>query len=246
MAVPVFAAEWTGNELIAPMQGFFVTATGNDKKAGTITMNYDDLVRTSTTDHSVNAGAMYAPKRVKAENNPEVIKIWAESSKYNDKLVILAREDFSTGFDNGWDGENINEVGDVPLIYALREDGTKDDISAIPYYEGTVVGFHKGEDNTYTFSFQYDGDEILYLNDLQAQESTLISEGNTYSFWTDENDAETRFIISATPIAKNPTGIEGAEANSDNAAIVRKVIINDKVYIIRGGRVYSAVGGLVK
>ena len=244
VVVPIHSSPYTGDSLIAPMQGFYVDNTGKDKEAGTITMDYATVVR-PTRDRNIVAGAMHAPKR--AENEPAVMKIKATGSRYSERIVILEREDFSTGFDNGWDGKNLNEPGVAPILYALRADGTKDAVSAIPAYEGTVVGFRKGEDNAYTFSFEYDGDETLYLNDLQTQTSTLIDAEHTYAFSTESNNAEARFIISATPIQQMPTGI-GNDANDANDGIVkvRKVIINDQLYIIRGGRMYSAEGQMVK
>lgn len=242
IAMPINSAIYTGNYLIAPMQGFYVDNTSGS--AAAVTLKYDELVRPSGSHTDIVAGAMHAPKRaVAAENEPAVMKIKATGSRYSERIVILERGDFSAGFDNGWDGKNLNEPGVAPILYALREDGTKDAVSAIPTYEGTVVGFRIGEDNNYTFSFNYDGEDIWYLNDLKEEKSTLIDAANTYSFVAEAGDAEARFIISATPIAKMPTGCGqiGAEAEK-----VKKVIINDQLFIIRAGRMYNAVGSIVK
>lgn len=242
IAMPINSAIYTGNYLIAPMEGFYVDNRGHD--AATITLKYDELVRPSGSHTDIVAGAMHAPKRVAAEAEPDVMKIKATGSRYSERIVILEREDFSAGFDNGWDGKNLNEPGVAPILYALREDGTKDAVSAIPSFEGTVVGFRQGEDNQYTFSFNYDGEDIWYLNDLKEEKSTLIDAANTYSFVAEAGDAEARFIISATPIQKLPTGI-GNDAN-DAMVKVRKLIINDQLFIIRAGRMYNAVGSIVK
>lgn len=242
IAMPINSAIYTGNYLIAPMEGFYVDNTSGS--AATITLKYDELVRPSGSHTDIVAGAMHAPKRVAAEAEPDVMKIKATGSRYSERIVILEREDFSAGFDNGWDGKNLNEPGVAPILYALREDGTKDAVSAIPTYEGTVVGFRIGEDNNYTFSFNYDGEDIWYLNDLKEEKSTLIDAANTYSFVAEASDAEARFIISAMPIQKLPTGI-GNDAN-DGMVKVRKLIINDQLFIIRAGRMYNAVGSIVK
>ncbi len=243
VAMPINSAIYTGNYLIAPMEGFYV-----DNRSGseaTITLKYDELVRPSGSHTDIVAGPMHAPRRAQAaDDQPAVMKIKATGSRYTERVVILEREDFSEGFDNGWDGKNLNEPGVAPIIYTLRTDGTKDAVSAIPYFEGTVVGFRKGEDNLYTFSFDYDGDETLYLNDLQAQLSTLIDSENTYTFATDANDNEARFVISATPIAKTPTDI-GPGADSPST-LTRKILLNDHIYIIREGRMFSMDGRLVK
>lgn len=240
ITVPINSAPYTGNGLIAPMQGFFVTTNGGAE--GTITMNYNDLVRPSGEHTDIVAGPMKAPKRI--EERPEVMKIRAEGSVYNDRVVILSREDFSQGFDNGWDGKKMSFGNASPSVYVINEEGGYDAVSAIPEYEGTVVGFRAGTDSEYTIRFEYDGEEMLYLNDLQEQEATPIDSMRTYTFTAEAGDNEARFIISATPVQKVTTGVDPASGGQD--AKVRKVIINDHIYIIRGGRMYSVDGALVK
>ncbi len=242
ISVPINSAPYTGNGLIAPMQGFFVTTYNG--AAGSITMNYDALVRPAGSHTDIVAGPMYAKKQ---EIKPEVMKIRANGTQYSDRVVILAREDFSEGFDNGWDGEKLSFGAEAPSVYVINQEGGYDAVSAIPGFEGTLVGFRAGTNNSCTMSFEYDGDETLYLNDLQAQMSTLISEENNYTFTTSAGDSEVRFIISATPIQKVPTGI-GNDANDANDAMVkvRKLIINDHVYIIRSGRMYGVDGQMIK
>lgn len=239
IAVPINSAPYTGNGLIAPMQGFFVTTNGG--KAGTITMNYDALVRPSGSHTDIVAGPMKARKQ--DVNKPNVMKIHANGTQYNDRVVILAREDFSEGFDNGWDGEKLSFGAEAPSVYVINEQGGYDAVSAIPGFEGTLVGFRAGTNNSCTMTFEYDGEEIWYLNDLQTQQSTLIDSELTYTFSTSSYDNEARFIISATPIRKITTGNESVGAE---AAKVRKLIINDKLYIIRGGRMYSVDGAMIK
>lgn len=237
--VPLFSALYVGNALIAPLQAFFVTTV--DGSAGTITMNYDELVRTTTNDHSVNAGPMHAPKRVNEEENPEVMKIWAIGAEYSDRLVILEREDFTTGFDNGWDGEKKSFSDVAPSVYVIAET-EKDAVSAVPDYEGTILGFLAGIDTQCTMNFDYNGEENWYLNDLKEEKSTLITNENSYSFSCSSTDAETRFVISKSPIHKVPTGIE----NVTDGANARKQMINGALYIVRDGRIYNAEGALVK
>ena len=241
VTIPVNAAKYTGNELIAPLQAFFVTTVGVGGRAGTITMNYDELVRTTTHDHIINAGPMHAPKRVNEEEDPEVMKIWAIGAEYSDRLVILEREDFTTGFDNGWDGEKKSFSDVAPSVYVIAET-EKDAVSAVPDYEGTILGFLAGIDTQCTMNFDYNGEENWYLNDLKEEKSTLITNENSYSFSCSSTDAETRFVISRTPIHKVPTGTENVSAGTN----ARKQMINGVLYVIRDGRIYNAEGSLVK
>lgn len=243
VAVPIHSAPYTGNDLIAPMQGFYVDNTSGS--AATVTLKYDELVRPSI-DRTIIAGPMHAPKRTQdEENRPTVLKLWANGAVYNDCAVVLEREDFSTGFDNGWDGKKLSfgEVG--PSVYVINSLGTPEAVSAIPDLEGTLVGFRAGTNNTCTMSFEYNGEDTFYLNDLQAQQSTQIASENSYTFTCTAGDNEARFIISATPISKTPTDVEPLTAHP-SPLTVTKVLLNNHIYIIRDGRMFSMDGTLVK
>ena len=243
VSVPIEAADFTGDHLIAPLQGFYVD--NRSGSAATITMKYDELVRPSGTRTQIIAGQMHAPKRTQAtENDPVVMKIWANGSVYNDRLILLERSDFSTGFDNGWDGKKMSFGTYAPSVYMYNADNKAESVSAISDLEGTVVSFRAGkEDSQYTFTFEYEGEGEWYLNDLKEEQSTLISTENTYAFTADENeDAEARFVISKTPIKKITTGVDVGESGVN----ARKQIINGTLYIVRDGRIYNAEGAVVK
>jgi hypothetical protein len=221
------------DSVISSMQGFYVKNTSGS--AQTLALSYADHVRPARTTDAILNGPMRARKE---ELSPEVMRVMVNGSRYGTDLYLLSREDFS----RGWDGENINEAGAGPLMYTLREDGTKDAVSAIPAFEGAVVGFHAGEDSEYTFSFSYNGNEVWYLNDLLTETSTLISAENTYTFATTDDDA-VRFVISATPLAKTPQGVESIQPS---AVSVQKELINDQLYIKVDERMYDATGKLVE
>jgi len=195
-AVPIHSSPYVRDSVISSMQGFFVkNSTGSSQ---TLRLSYDDHVRPARATDDIRNGAMYAPKRIQTAE-PEVMKVIVQSNKGGATLYLLAREDFTRGYDDGWDGENINEAGAAPLLNSPREDGTKDAVSAIPAFEGAAVGFMTGEEDEYTFSFDYNGFGKWYLNDLKAETSTRIKAQNTYTFHPTGNDMK-RFIISATPL----------------------------------------------
>lgn len=245
LTLPIHSAKYTGDSLIAPMQGFYVDNTAGS--AGSITLSYDAVVRPSGT-RNIAAGPMHAPKRTQAQqadNHPVVLKIWANGAVYNDRAVLLERSDFSLGFDNGWDGKKLSfgEVG--PSLYVINPLGEPEAVSAIPDLEGTLVGFRAGTNNTCTMSFEYNGEDTFYLNDLQSQQSTQIASENSYTFTCTAGDNEARFIISATPISKTPTDVESLTAHL-SPLTVTKVLLNNHIYIIRDGRMFSMDGMLVK
>lgn len=247
VAIPIYAAPYTGDDLIAPMQGFYVDNTSGS--AATITLKYNELVRPSV-DRSIIAGPMHAPKKgvlenAQEDNRPVVLKLWANGAVYNDRAVLLERSDFSTGFDNGWDGKKLSFGEAGPSVYVINTLGEPEAVSAIPDLEGTVVGFRAGTNNTCTMSFEYNGEDTFYLNDLQAQQSTQIASENSYTFTCTAGDNEARFVISATPISKTPTDVEPLTAHP-SPLTVTKVLLNNHIYIIRDGRMFSMDGMLVK
>ncbi len=242
IVLPINSMPWTSPTVtvIPSMQAFSVYVTAASQ---TLTMDYNRLVYNPAVNGAATIVPNRAPRRYTEEEAPAVLKIRVSGeSGYSDQIVLLSREDFTFGYDNGWDGRKIMGDDAAPQLYTITQDG-KMSIDCTPLIEGTLVGFNPGEaDPFYTIRFDYDGDETLYLNDLQMQLSTPIDAEHTYSFSAYANDAESRFVISATPISQTATGIDRTETVSE----LRKIIIHDHLYIIRQGRIYTAHGQLVK
>ena len=210
----------------------------------TLTLNYDRLVRTLPTEPNLNE-TKRAPRRTPVERTavPQM-RITLKDETTRENLYLFSGEQFSEGFDNGWDGVyNAGEAGYMQ-IYMLSPIGNLE-ISAQPEMEGTTFGFTAGSREVYTFSFKYVGNEELYFNDLKEKKSTLINDENEYTFTAQEGENGIRFMISATPYNSQQiaTGMTDLDAEAPK---VQKIIYNDKLYIIRGGKVYSAEGQLVK
>lgn len=236
---PIHSASYTGDWQIPSMQGFYVST----ETAGTLHLEYDRHVRPSDS-RTIVSNPMYAPRRAAAESGePNVLKIFARGSRYQDKLVVLEREDFTRGYDSGWDGEAWGGGTLSPMVYVTGE-GREDAVSAIPEFEGTVVAFKAGEDNEYRFEFIYSEDaEPLYLFDTENNTYTQIMTGNAYYFTTSDKAAHSRFILTR----KAPQIATGTELTSDGeSAKARKLLIEDKMYILLNGMLYDATGKVVK
>ena len=233
-----------GTAIIPSMQAFSVYTSGGNPE---ITLNYKRLVYDPAEADEVTPGANKAPQRVGAETyDIEKMRLYVNAeSGYGDMLYMHEREDFVEGFENGWDGRKLFGADVAPQLYAVTTDGNMA-INCVPDWEGTVLGFKKGtEDNVYTFTFEYEGENTWYLNDLREQTSTLISSESRYMFMASDEDMAARFIISRTPIHSTPTGIEQSAISGQKSA-VRKIVIDDHVYIIRNGKMYSAEGVMVR
>ena len=171
------------------------------------------------------------------------MKIFARGSRYQDKLVVLEREDFTRGYDSGWDGEAWGGGTLSPMVYVTGE-GREDAVSAIPEFEGTVITFRAGEDSEYRFEFTYSGEtDPLYLYDMDNNTYTQIMTGNAYYFTTSDKDPHSRFILTR----KAPQIATGTELTSDGeGANAKKLLIEDKMYILLNGMLYDATGKVVK
>ena len=229
-------------KVIPGTQAFLVRATAEH---GTVTLDYKKHVYDpAIANKGVDVTPTRAPKHNTDNLSTRLKLVVVGEGIYKDETQIHERADFSFGHDAGWDGYKINGNAHSPQLYTVSN-AKQMSVNAIPDMEGTVVGFRKGsDDDIYTFSFIYDGEEEYYLNDLKEQTSTLISNENTYMFSAESGDAEARFIISASPIAPVITGVEQTSSKQDAKA--RKVMINDHIYIIRGGKMYSIDGAMVK
>ena len=239
-AVPVNSSPYTGDSLIAPMQGFYVR--NKLATAGTINIDYDDVVR-PTGSRNINAGQMHAPKRVTEEvADPTVMKIYVSGTENDDRVVLLARTDFNRGFDNGWDGEKfqVNAVTTAPRLFAINETGGKEEISAIPEFEGTVIGFRPGTDDNYKISFEYSGNETLYLKDTKNDALTLIDNESEYNFTSNGENEDSRFLI-----YKAPAITTGVDETGDGFR-AHKQVIDGTLYIVRDGKIYDVLGKMVK
>ncbi len=242
VTVPIHAASYTGDSLISSLQGFFVTSNGS---AGTLHLDYDRHVR-PTKNRNILSGPMHAPKRYADSNEPEVVKIKVSGENYDDRLVLLARADFSAGFDNGWDGDKWDGNASALYIYTTDSEGTENSVSAVPELEGTIIGFRAGEDDAYTLNFEYlNSDEPLYLYDVENNTYTQIMTGMTYRFFTTDNEKHERFIITRSNGQEVATGVESSSGSLDRSK-AKKLLIEDKMFIIVNGMLYDATGKVVK
>jgi hypothetical protein len=171
----------------------------------------------------------------------ELIRIRVADSQTHTDLYLFEGEQFSDEFDNGWEAKYMSSDGRSAKLYAETAIGQMA-VVAQPEYEGTILGFAPGKETEYTFTFSGPTTDY-YLNDLKEKKSTLISEGERYLFNFEEGDTN-RFYISKTRIDA-PTIATGTE-NTGDGVKARKVLVNDKLYIILNGKVYSAEGMKVK
>jgi hypothetical protein len=245
VTVPIHSAPYSGDDHIPSLQGFFVTSNGS---AGTLHLDYDKLVRNRTRTSALS-GAMHAPARraVASTNEPTVLKIKVSGTNYDDKLLLLEREDFTSGYDKGWDGDKWDGNESALYLYAPDNAGTENSVMAVPELEGTIIGFRAGEeDDAYTLNFEYlNSDEPLYLYDSENSTYTRIMTGVTYRFFTTDKSKHARFIITR----KSPqitTAVGEVPSDEVRSTKAKKLLLDNKLFILRNGMLYDATGKVVK
>ncbi len=232
----------TSEGVIPAMQSFSVFTTGS---SASVNLDYNKIVYAPAVAGTASPAVNSAPKRAGyTEDEADKMRLFVRSENgCGDMLYMWERADFSEGFENGWDGHKLYGESYAPQLYAITPDGYMA-VNCVPSWEGTVLGFKKGtEDNVYTFTFEYEGENTWYLNDLREQTSTLISSESSYMFMASDEDMAARFIISQTPIHSTPTGVQDSR---ESRAESRKLLIDGILYIIREGKMYSAEGVMVR
>ena len=193
-------------QVIPAMQTFQVNATSENP---TLTLRYKDLVRPVG---GVNRQPMrVAGRRAIAdygdydgEGITERLQIHIAGSRFADVVHLYRNADCTYDFDNGWDGTKL--FGDASAVQLFVEhDLRRFAVSTQPHFDGTRLGILRGEDDTYTLRFQYDGTETLYLYDSETDRYTPVTNEATYTFTTLSTEVEHRFLLTATA-PENPSG----------------------------------------
>ena len=230
-----YGSGWIGlnsGDVIPAMQGYAILASSG---GGSFSYSYATAVRGATSPNA----PLYAPRRTTSDILDH-ITIYVSGNEWKQRIRLYENEQFTDEIDMGYEALHMEGEGFAGELYAQAAE--KMNILAVPDLEGTVIGFIPGEATNYTISFEGDG-KGYYLNDVLTNQSTLITEDNTYDFTPDENTNATRFIVSKTPLISSTT--TGVNQVSDGVK-ARKQLINGILYIIRDGKIYNAEGALVK
>lgn len=203
---------------------------------------------------AASANIVYsAPKRDRANNMPEgidavfAVTIGTETNHTADNLFIQATEDEKE--DTYVIGQDLAKGGvakTIPQLWVNRYDAklsvnTQVLLNGVAEYPLTIFAPNAGEyvintDNTYE---DYD----LYLT--RNGEAVWNLSNGEYTFSLSQgNTSEYGLRLSARKSPSVATGVD--EAVVDAQGEIKKVIINDQVFIIRGDQVYSIDGQLVK
>ena len=132
----------------------------------------------------------------------------------------------------------------------------------------TLIGYEKAAANSLPFSEQttliplglsieYNGDYTIAmpgrmenigvtLIDTESNTRTNLSAGMEYTLTLNKGDYNNRFFIEISPIQQTPTDIEYVTGDSNSQDSVRKVLIDNILYIVRDGQIFDARGARVQ
>ncbi len=132
----------------------------------------------------------------------------------------------------------------------------------------TLIGYEKAAANSLPItetttliplglSIEYNGDYTIAmpdrmenigvtLIDTESNTRTNLSAGMEYTLTLKKGDYNNRFFIEISPAHQVPTDIEYVTGDSNNQDSVRKVLIDNILYIVRDGQMFDARGARVK
>ena len=238
-AIPIHAAAYMPNALkvIPPMQGFFVHTTA----ATSLRLNYANAVYQPALT-AVNTTPLRAPQPVThnpspVTHNPSVLRLRVSGFGHADELYVLVGEDFTTAFDNGWDGRKA--YGRSPLTIAARTEDDALGVAAVPDPEGIQLLMTGGLDKYYTISVEIpDNPSPVTHNPSPVTDNPSPVTGNLYLY-----DRATGIY---TPLVDGADYTYTFTGSVDDLSIVRKSASHDlqrpsATKWIENGRLYIRV-----
>ena len=193
-------------------------------------------------------GELRAPKRAEADERYEAcVRIFRqEATEFADQMYVRASETALSQYEQGHDMITWNgTTGNTAMIWAENY-GKRLAIEEAPLVNDKAsyeLGIFAPQAGTYRIAMTSEDDAELYLTyngraiwNLSMSECELeLAQGQNAGYGL-------RLVVKAPSVV---TGIENSEV-SDQKSGVQKVIIDEHVYILRGGQMYDVNGKMVK
>ena len=240
---PSFLYEWNMNDnSLTPRSGSGYTYHAMHAY---IVQYYDNVTWTSTsvTPSSIVARERTAPSEVEFR-----IELSENEQTIDQTYVRLSNdEEVSTGFVFGEDMSKEFNKSKANIYTFISTEQVAGNV--LPMSEQTTVvpvGVKIVANGDYTFSIPdgtegtgvtlIDNESGIHTN-LALMDYTVALEAGTY---------DGRFILEISPIAQTPTGVDTISDEGLEMKGARKVIIDEKMYILKDGKVYDARGARVQ
>lgn len=219
-AVPIGVAGENGmTQTLAPMQGFMVKYKKPTFSTipGKLTIPYQGLVK--------EGGELRAkPFYMESDYCNGGIAVKLDNEQVYDKFTILQRQNATTAYDNGLDGEKLN-MGE-PSVFGTTTDAKNVQVMTVPSVVGSAFNVEVSKGKTYNMELTaMDLDyQNLKLIDLKNKTVTPFVDDKAKYFFTGEVDGvqANRFVFVDTPetdfakIIGSIAGIEGMTTTLTN------------------------------
>lgn len=196
------------------------------------------------------ASSSLAPRRAKESVKPITdyeLMLAASDADVSDRIIVSTDEDKEA--DEYIVGQDLAKMG-VSSVVAQMWIDRYDSKMCI----NTVAPINNTADYPLGISVQKDGEYDLFIDDQPNDETMLYLTYDGEAIWNLSYGGYVATLTKGTNThyglrivyaeRRTPTGIE--EATIQNGESIRKVLVDDKVFIIRGNNVYSIDGQLVK
>ncbi|MCQ2324796.1 MAG: InlB B-repeat-containing protein [Paludibacteraceae bacterium] len=192
------------------------------------------------SDVSVVNNPTTAPYRY-ADTKNYFIKLFFGNNEAEDHAYINLADEASTDFVLNEDMMKLDNAG-YPNIYSFAGNYNVAYNETKMTNQSVMIGVSAPKDGSYTFSMPKDFSGSAILVDLEEGTYTDLNVSN-YSVDLNKGTYNNRFQLMLEVEAKTPTNIQNANGGlwSEDGK-TQKLLINDQIYLINGGRVYNATG----
>ena len=242
--IPIRSAQYLDDDaqtIVPSMQGVYV----HTDEPATITLDYSKHVWQGTSGN--------APMRAPQKQDPNFRRIRIQASSENsgaDRMYIIQESSTTRGYDNGYDGKNINASGQVNIY--TNEPFGKMEVSCANDIDSMYIGFRAGSDSEYRLTFSSLIGGSIYIKDLEDNSINRMNEGGEYHFQATPNSVNhSRFQILLHPseITDENTAVEDNHVSKINIWIDNKYLhITDApanspatIYAVSGQRITSYI-----
>lgn len=177
-----------GSRYIAPMQGFFVEATGVNPS-----LQIDD------NDVRVDQAASFL-KNDETVSNQLSIEIEGEIGK--DEIIIRFNEEASPDFDENYDAHKMFGKAELAQVFAIDHTGNSmaiHSLSTVKDTEFVKLGLRVSNTGNYKLNFNnhesFIENVIITLEDKKTQTFKVLNAQDQYEFNYEEGENENRFIL---------------------------------------------------
>ena len=230
-SIPFYSAELiddgTTQVVIPSMQGVYVYSAGESS----IKLDYKKHVLGANAKNMHNP--MRAPQHQMEDDSFRRVRIQASSENSGaDRMYIVQEKKTTPGYDNGYDGDNINASEQVN-IYVNEPFGPLE-VACSNHIDSTCIGFTAGTDTTYTLTFGAVIGEDMYLVDQLTDSLMHLSDGKQYTFYAQPNSVnDTRFRLLIIPNPEDDSSNNNGETSDvDNISSSVNLWIHDNIVYV--------------